>query len=247
MLLMVTPKLKAAQQRSRWLQAIVQRGIWLPIWPLDSVQFRRWIIQRLKASQLRADNAAIDILVERTEGNLVAAAQDIEKLALLATDGVVSASLMASAVADSARFNVFDLIDKALLGDASGAARCLQGLKSEGVEIPMILWSLTRELRHLSTIQQAVDNGQSPAKAFSDAGVWDKRKYRVQQGLDRFSAPQLQWLLRRASAIDKAVKGVRDSDAWGELLDLVLNLAGVQAINLTNQRLALSGSGAALS
>ena len=238
-LLIVTPKLKADQQKTKWLQAIIQQGAWVPVWPLEGAQFRHWISRRLKNSHLYADKDTIDILASRTEGNLLATAQEIEKLTLLAIDGKVSPSLMADAVGDNARFNVFDLVDKALCGDAQGAARCLQSLINEGVEMPIILWGLSREIRSLLTIKEMMDNGQASAKAFSSAGVWDKRKPLMQQAIDRLSRQQLNWLMRRASAVDKAIKGLHDIDARGALLDLTLNLAGVSVIDMNNQRLSL--------
>jgi DNA polymerase III subunit delta len=238
-LLIVTPKLNASQQQSKWLKTIIQQGIWIPIWSLDNAQFRRWVSQRLQQSGLSVDTSAINILVDRTEGNLLAAAQEIEKLTLLATDGVVSSSLMDSVIIDSARFNVFNLTDKALSSDAQGAARCLQGLKNEGVETTIILWGLTREVRNLLMIKQKMEDGQAFASAIGNAGIWDKRKPLIQQALSRLSRLQLEWLLRRANAIDKAIKGLRSSDVWSELLDLTLTLAGVPILSLKNQRLSL--------
>ena len=238
-LLIVTPKLKAAQQKSKWLQAIIQQGAWVPIWSLEGTQFRYWVSKRLENSHLYADKDTIDILVNRTEGNLLAAAQEIEKLTLLATDGKVSPSLMTDAVGNNARFNVFDLVDKALRGDAQGAAHCLHSLMNEVVEMSIILWGLSREMRSLVTIKEMMENGQTSAKAFSSAGIWDKRKPLIQQAIGRLSRQQLDWLMRCASAVDKAIKGLHDIDVRIALLDLTLNLAGVSAIDMNNQRLSL--------
>ena len=134
---------------------------------------------------------------------------------------------------------LFDLVDKALCGDASGAARCLKGLRDEGVEMAIILWGLTREIRNLLMIKQTMQDGWSFAKATDKAGVWVKHKQRVQQSLNRLSHLQLEHLLRCAHAIDKSIKGLRNSDPWCELLDLTLNLAGVMVMSPKNQRLFL--------
>ena len=233
-LLIVTPKLNANQQKAKWLQGIVKQGIWVPIWPLDKGQFRRWISRRLQQSKLGVDNSAIDTLVERTEGNLLAAAQEISKLTLLATDGRVSASLMDSVVTDSARFNVFDLVDKALCGDAQGAARCLQGLRNEGVETTIILWGLAREIRTLLNVKAAMEQGQSFGSAIGRMGIWNKRKQMTEQALRRLSLSQLTHLLKHASTIDKTIKGLSDHDIWVELLELTLNFSGVPVTDPAN-------------
>ncbi len=178
--------------------------------------------------------------MSRIEGNLLAAAQEIEKLTLLANDGFVSAELMSSVVADSARYDVFGLVDKALHGDARGAVKTLHGLRGEGTDATVILWALAREIRTLAQVSHAIAQGQNFDWAAKQAGLWDKRKPLIKNALRRFREPQLQVLLRKANAIDKAIKGMRKGDAWGELLDLTLNLAGTTSLSPAVQKLALT-------
>jgi len=239
-LLIITPKLDGSSQRAKWVKAIEKQGVWAPIWPVGPAQLPRWLGQRLQQAGLKSDSAAIDILAARTEGNLLAAAQEIEKLRLLAPDGWVSSELMASTVADSARFDVFGLIDKALMGDARSASHTLQGLKGEGTDGTVILWALAREIRTLINVRHATDQGQNFAWAAKNAGVWDKRKPLIQNALKRFQGRQLESLLRQANGIDQAIKGLRKTDPWNDLLDLVLRLSGVQSISQQNQRLSLN-------
>ena len=226
-------------QRSKWVKTIEKAGYWIPIWPINAAQLPRWLGQRLQAEGLKADSQALELLATRTEGNLLAADQEIKKLKLLSHDDWVSPELIANSVADSARYDVFGLIDKALYGDARAAIRNLNGLKSEGTEATVILWALAREIRTLLTICQSTASGQNFAWAAKNAGVWDKRQSLVQQALRRLHHRQLIVLLRQASGIDKAIKGIRKTDAWNELMDLTLNLAGAQSLSTSNQRLAL--------
>ncbi|HEV8078184.1 MAG TPA: DNA polymerase III subunit delta, partial [Marinobacter sp.] len=128
LLLIICGKLEKTALNSKWYKAVEAAGIHVAVWPVEPAQLPRWIGTRLKQAGLRADNSAIDLLASRIEGNLLAAAQEIEKLKLLSPDGNVSAELMASAVADSARYDVFGLTDKALAGDARGAIKSLHGL-----------------------------------------------------------------------------------------------------------------------
>lgn len=239
LLLLVAGKLDKSAQNSKWFKAIDSIGVQITVWPVGAAQLPRWIGQRLQQAGLRADSGAIELLAARVEGNLLAAAQEIEKLKLLAPGNLVSAELMASAVANSARYDVFGLVDKALHGDARGAVQTLHGLKAEGTDAIAVLWALTREVRSLVQIAQAVAQGKAFAWAAKQAGVWEKRQPLLQGALRRLKPAQLQQLLRKANGIDKAVKGMRNAEPWDELLDLTLNLAGVQSLHPANERLAL--------
>lgn len=239
LLLIVTPKLDGAAQKAKWFKAVEDAGVQVQIWPITPAQLPRWIGQRLQQAGLSTEPSAIELLVSRVEGNLLAAVQEIEKLKLLAPNNQVSYELMASVVADSARYDVFGLADKALHGDARGAVKTLQGLRSEGTEAINVLWALTRDLRSLVQISQAVTQGKHFEWAAKQAGVWDKRQPLVQGALRRLKPGQLQQLLRKANGIDKAIKGMRNAEPWDELLDLVLNLAGVMSLNPLNERLSL--------
>ncbi len=239
LLLIVTDKLDSAALKSKWCKAVEDTGIHLQIWPITPAQLPRWIGQRLQQAGLRADSSAIDLLASRVEGNLLAAAQEIEKLKLLADQGLVSHELMAAAVADSARYDVFGLTDKALHGDARGAVKTLHGLRAEGTDAISLLWALTRDIHQLNQIAQAQSQGKPFDQAARQAGVWDKRQPLMQTALRRLKPSQLQQLLRKARGIDSAIKGMRQADPWDELLELILNLAGVQSLTPANERLAL--------
>lgn len=239
LLLIVTGKLDGAAQKSKWLKAIEDNGIHIQVWPVTPSQLPRWIGVRLQQAGLHADGAAIDLLASRVEGNLLAAAQEIEKLALLTTDNTISAELMAAAVADSARYDIFGLTDRALHGDARAAVKTLHGLKTEGTEPITILWALTRDIRALVQISLATAQGKSFDNAARQAGIRDKRQPLVRAALQRLKPAQLQALLRKANGIDKAIKGMRNAEPWDELLDLLLNISGVNSLHPANDRLAL--------
>ena len=238
-LLLVGAKLDAAAQRAKWFKALEPLGAFVQIWPIGTQQLPRWLDQRLRAANLRAEPGAIDILASRIEGNLLAGAQEIEKLKLLADNGIISSELMSSSVADSARYDVFGLIDKALHGDARGAVKCLHGLRSEGTDATVVLWALARELRTLAQMAHLTALGKNFDMAAKQSGVWDKRKVLIKNALRRLREPQVQQLLRAANGVDKAIKGMRKASPWDELLDLTLNLAGTQSLSVPVQRLAL--------
>lgn len=229
-LLISLPKLDGSTQKSKWAKALIEgpNTQFLQIWPVDTNQLGQWIRQRMAQSGLTASQEAVEMIAVRVEGNLLAAAQEIEKLKLLAKDNHVDVDTVQAAVADSARFDVFGLIDAALNGEAAHALRMLEGLRGEGVEPPVILWALAREVRMLATIAQQYSQGMPLDKAFSSARppVWDKRRPLVSKALQRHSAQRWGKLLEDAQAIDAQIKGQAPGDAWSSLNMLTLSMCG---------------------
>lgn len=227
LLLLVLPRLDRAQLNSKWVKALDARGLLVQVWPVDAAEMPRWIHQRLRANRLEAEPEAIQLLAERVEGNLLAASQEIDKLKLLfsekSADRLITASVMNKAVANSARYDVFSLIDKALAEDAAGAVKTLQGLRAEGVEAPVVLWALAREVRTLLEVREQ----RQPLARLVPI---QKRQPLVQAAAARLKPAQLEQLLLRARAVDSAIKGSREMDPWGGLLELTLNLAGKRSI-----------------
>ncbi|WP_339490161.1 DNA polymerase III subunit delta [Pseudomonas sp. EL_65y_Pfl2_R95] len=229
-LLVSLPKLDGSTQKSKWAKALIEgpNTQFLQIWPIETNQLGQWIRQRMAQSGLTASQEAVEMIAVRVEGNLLAAAQEIEKLKLLATGNQVDVDTVQAAVADSARFDVFGLIDAALNGEAAHALRMLEGLRGEGVEPPVILWALAREIRMLATIAQQFSQGMPLDKAFSAARppVWDKRRPLVSKALQRHSAQRWAKLLEDAQAIDAQIKGQAPGDAWSSLNMLTLSMCG---------------------
>lgn len=239
LILVILPKIDKSAEKSKWMRALESSGVHSQVWPIKSEKMPRWIKQRLLQSGIDASKEAVEILSERVEGNLLAAVQEIEKLTLLAINGTVDATIMSSVVANSARYNLFEFIDKILLGDSQSAARSLRGLKNEGTDALPLLWAITRELRILVKASDEIVKGAQQDRALKSAGVWDKRIPIFRQALKRCSAPHLRMLLYQASAIDRAIKGMRKADIWEELTTLVLSLSGVQALKPHNVRLMI--------
>ena len=235
LLLISLPKLDGSAQKTKWGKALIEGGQcqFIQIWPVDAQQLPQWINQRLSQAGLSAQRDAVDLIAARVEGNLLAAAQEIEKLKLLAEGNQITVETVQAAVADSARFDVFGLVDAILNGEAGHALRMLEGLRGEGVEPPVILWALARELRLLAGLAQQFSQGVPLDKAFSQARppVWDKRRPLVSKALQRLSAQRWAMLLQDAQRIDAQIKGQAEGSPWTSLARLSLLMAG--------QRLAL--------
>lgn len=242
LLLVILPKLERSSQNSKWYKALGSLGVEIQVWPVTPNQLPRWIQHRLQQAGIQANQEAVQILSDRVEGNLLAAVQEIEKLKLLALDGHVDAKTMSAVVADSARYNLFEFVDKVLLGDAQAAARSLRGLHNEGTQPIPLLWALTRELRTLLKASEQISHGEHIDRALKNAGVWEKRLPIFRKALQRCKPAHLRMLLHQAGAIDRGIKGMRNTDIWDELTTLTLSLAGNQPLQPTNIKIMLETS-----
>lgn len=229
LLLIIAGKIDTKSQQTKWYKTVEKAGVALPIWPLALPQLPAWINQRMKACNLRPTRDAAQLLAERVEGNLLACAQEIDKLFLIHGAAEISAEMVADAVANSARFDLFGLVDSALAGNGERVARMLNGLRAEGVEPVLVLWALAREIRTLATMAFEVQHGMSREQVMRNQRVWEKRKPLVQKGL-RKSPRQWRYLLQRAGQIDRMIKGQAAGNVWDELLQLGLMMAGIRLV-----------------
>lgn len=228
-LLVSAARLDRKQQQSRWFKALDKLGLFVPVWPVDHQRLGFWMRDRAARHGLQLDMDAARLLGERTEGNLLAADQELQKLALSMPPGTrLTAEAIASGVEDSARYDVFTLTDACLRGERERAVRIIQGLHGEGVEAPVVLWALTRELRTLLSLRQHLDQGQSLEHACKAQRpmIPDKRRPSYQQALGRLPHQRLHKLLLFAQRVDLAIKGALQLPVWSALNDLALTLAG---------------------
>lgn len=228
-LLISMGKLEAKQQKTAWFKALDKHGLFVPVWPVDVSRLGYWVRDRANVHGLQLDLEAARLLGERTEGNLLAADQELQKLALLNPPGArLNVESIAQGVADSSRFDVFNLADACLNGDPTRASRIVAGLKSEGIEAPIVLWALSRELRTLLSLHQHLDQGQSFEHAckVQKPMIFDKRRPAYQKALQRLPMKRLHKLLLMAQRLDLAIKGAVMVPLWPGLHDLALTMAG---------------------
>ncbi len=239
LLLVIFPKLDRNATNSKWFRTLDNHGATIQVWPVTVAQMPAWISKRLQLAGVKANKQAIDILADRVEGNLLAARQEIEKLKLLAEDGVIDATTMSTVVADSARYSVFDLVDRILAGDSEAAARTLRGLRNEGAEASVVLWALARELRIMAKASEQIANGAHTDWVLKNLGVWDKQKPLLRKALQRLKPAQLTMLLRQAAGVDRAIKGMSQAPPWQELTTMALGMSGANPVHPQNLRLGL--------
>jgi DNA polymerase-3 subunit delta len=219
-LLITAGKIDSAAQKSQWFQAIDQLGSVVQVWPLQGQDLLHWLQRRAEQKSMRLEMEAAKALAARIEGNLLAAAQEVEKLYILYGATGISKVMIENAVADSARFDVFKLAEALLSGKLNRAVKILTGLKAEGVAAPVVLWALSREARILLDIQFELKQGQQQEALFKRHQIWDKRKQVVTDALHRLSTKRIQSLLISSAKTDRQIKGQLAGDSWDGLFDL---------------------------
>jgi DNA polymerase-3 subunit delta len=229
-LLITAGKLDWNTQKSRWFAALDGAGAVVAAAPVDPRQLPGWIERRLRERGLNPVPEAVTLLAERVEGNLLAAAQEIEMLALLVDDREVTAQAVLAAVGDSSRYSIYDFVDAALLGQPERVARILGGLRGEGVEPVLVNWALHQEVRRLAALAFARSQGQPPEAALADQKVWEKRKPLLRQVLRRLTLVDCRRLLRACAQTDRTIKGAETGSPWDALLANGLRLAGLELL-----------------
>jgi len=228
--LMLTGKLDRDQSNAAWVKAFEAAGAWLPIWPVEVAALPQWLRARAAAAGVELDDTAVQFIVDRTEGNLLAAQQELEKLKLTSPDGKVDLATVQASLGDSARFDVFQLGDAALAGDVTRALRILAGLRSEGVEPVPVLWSLAREIHNTW--------GTTQNQGFS-ARSWQRQSPALDIARRRAARLPYARLAARLSRADRMIKGqFKPGNAWDEMALLIVEFSGRRTLPLTGNRAA---------
>jgi DNA polymerase-3 subunit delta len=212
LVLISAPRLDRDAQNASWVKAIETAGAWIQIWPVDDQHLVAWLQGRCRRLRLRADDEALEILAERTEGNLLAAHQELEKLRLLFPETPLTAANVLASVADSARYEVAQLGEAALAGETARALHVLAGLRAEGVEPTLVLWAINKAVHDLWKAQAAPAGGTPPR-------TWQRpaQAAALAQGLRRARSVPFGRVTLRAERADRMIKGRLAGDAWDEL------------------------------
>jgi DNA polymerase-3 subunit delta len=225
------PELDSAGSRSKWATALARAAVWVDLRPPRREQLPSWLRDRLRKLRLTADDEALDLLASRVEGNLLAAKQEIDKLALLAGGTAISAESVRDAVADGARFDVFQLGDAALVRDVGRTMRVLHGLRREGEPEALVLWCLVRDVLSLADIVMRVEDGCDLERALADARIWRNRQEAFRRAVRGRTRRDAARLLRSAARADQIVKGAWPGDPWGALVEVALELSGARPLH----------------
>jgi len=226
LLLITSTKLDRGGKSSAWFKAIDKAGVTIEVYPVAAKDLPRWLTARFKQHGMKADSAALELISERVEGNLLAAAQEVERLALLHPGAVLSPDDVLAAVSDSSRYSINDLASAALAGDAARSVRIVRGLKEEAIAPVLVLWALSSEIRSAARAAEAIAERVPEDKALKAAGVWSSRVAPLKVALKRHSVASWLHMLHQTAEIDRMVKGQEPGDVWDAFTALSACLAG---------------------
>jgi DNA polymerase-3 subunit delta len=224
--LVTLPRLDRAAQSSAWFSALDRAGVVVAVQPLERGELPQWIAARLARQNQRASADTLQFLADATEGNLLAATQEVEKLGLLLPEGELDPDAVTHAIADVARFDIFQLSEAWLAGDTTRALRILVVLEAQGEAVPLLTWQLGEDLHALSSVLAATATGTPLAAAVRDVRVWGKRQVALEHAARRVAPATVASLLQRLARLDALAKGIGVGSVWDEVADMVLAFAG---------------------
>jgi DNA polymerase-3 subunit delta len=226
--IIVLPALEREAKNSAWFNALQDNSTLIELKEISPNQLPQWLKSRLAAQNQTTDEASFAFIAHQVEGNLLAAHQEIQKLALLYPAGEISSEAVRESVLNVSRYDAFQLSEAVLAGDAARTTRILQGLQDEGEQAVAVMNPLMWVLRPLVRIKQAEARGENLMNAMTNARIYGDRQQLVKRALARLSLRQLEAALQKLCDIDKTAKGVMQGDAWLEISRLCFGLARVR-------------------
>ncbi len=231
-LIISSDKIDKGTQNNKWVKAIDKAGLMIQVWPIGPAQLPGWIQARMQNRQKKITHDAARLIAERVEGNLLAAQQEIEKLLLLIEKDRIDIEDIMGAVADSSRYNVFDMLENAFLGNIDRTLLMLNGLKNEGTEPLLLFGALMWEYRRLCSIAYEYEAGTQLENIFRSYRIWDQKKRPITSVLKRHTSKSLDRLLNYCAVIDKTLKSGQRDRAWDQFSTLLLAIAGINTDKL---------------
>ncbi|EAT11419.1 DNA polymerase III subunit delta [Bermanella marisrubri] len=224
------PRLDKKQQNSKWFKALDKAGAFIAHWPIERQQLPGWIANRMRQHGMKADREALALLADRTDGNLLAAAQEVEKLTLVGKNEITIEDIEAS-VGEASRFDVFALSEAALKGDKKRCLHVLQVLQGEGLNVLQPLAIFANDVRQLLSMQQLIQSGLSDDKALQQLKVfWPKKQQQLKAATRRLRTQDIEECLQLCNQIDMACKNLLQDDPWRLLSQAALKLCGLNVI-----------------
>ena len=220
-ILITSGRIDATSQKTKWFTNLEKQVVFVPFWPVTREQLPQWLRKRATSINIQVAPEAIEYLADRVDGNLLAARQELEKLALIYPETPITLDHVTGAISDSGRWDINDLSTAIMLGKPKRTMRIFNGLHSEGVEPTLLLWRLTADLRQLSTIKHQLERGLPTSQVYRSQQVWDSKKGAVEAALSRIQLSELHSMLLRASHIDRMIKGQESGDIWAEFQAII--------------------------
>jgi DNA polymerase-3 subunit delta len=224
-LLVSCEKWDAGSRKSKWASKLEKAGQRLDIWPIKAQELPGWLEQRMRQHGMQPEPDVLRILADRLEGNLLAARQEIDRLALIKGAGVVTVDDVMKVVADSSRFDAFTLAEHMLSGNLRDGLRVAAGLKRMDTPIPLLLGALLKELKTTEAFRLAMRAGEQETLVFRRLNIWYNRQSIVRAAARRLHTRKLYEAFKLLALMDRQSKGRAAGDAWQSLDSLLVQLS----------------------
>jgi len=224
-LLVSCEKWDTGSRKSKWAAKLEKAGQRVDIWPITARDLPRWLEQRMRQHGMQPEPEVVRILADRLEGNLLAARQEIDRLALIRGAGKITVDDVLKVVADSSRFDAFALAEHMLSGNLRDGLRVAAGLKRMDTPLPMLLGALLRELKITEAFRLAMRGGEHETTVFRRLNVWQNRQNTVRMAARRLDTRKLYEAFKLLSLIDRQSKGRAAGDPWQSIDALLLELS----------------------
>jgi len=228
MLVIHGAKVDKGVTNSKWFKTLDKQGIYVPCYPLEGDRLRQWITEQMQSIGIQPNPQLANLFTDFFEGNLLAAKQELQKLLLLYPDGQVDVSQLDKILVEQSRFNVFQLADVLLAGDANKTVKLLNRLEAEGIEPNIVLWALVREWQNLTTLNTAMQQNQPLDKIWGQLRIWQNKKGLYNSALRRLNQQQLSAIQQKLSQLDKGLKQSAIARPYIELCHLCLMFMPMQ-------------------
>lgn len=226
MLLLVScEKWDRSSRTSKWAGRLAKAGQQIDIWPIKAQELPAWLEQRMQQHGMQPEPEVLRLLADRLEGNLLAARQEIDRLALIKGAGVITVSDVMEVVADSSRFDAFILAEHMLTGNLREGLRVVAGLKRMDTPLPLLLGALVRELKMVEAYRLAMRGGEQETMVFRRLNIWQNRQHNVRMAARRLGTLKLFNAFKMLALIDRQSKGRAAGDPWQSVDSLMIQLA----------------------
>lgn len=223
-LLITSSRIAPSTLNAKWFGTLEKHSLHVTVWPISAQELPHWVTRRLQKCGFRATRGAVKALCENVEGNLLAASQEVEKLALLFPPGDIDETQVLQSVADSSHYSVFDLASEVLKGQSQHALHILHTLQGEGVAASIVLWTLARDIRVLGKLKRR--QGE-PSAILKKAGIPKMRWGQYESCSSRIQPARLMRAHRYCRQTDEAIKGLGADHPWLLIQNACLLLCNV--------------------
>ena len=224
-------KIEAGVQKTKWFKTLSSKGLFIPLYNIEGDHFIRWINQRCQQADIALEPDGSQLLASFYSGNLLAAAQEIEKLAISYPKQKIGTGYLQSVILNQSRFNVFTLVDELLAGNLEQAVRILVSLQQEGIEPNIVNWALIREVLQLVEMKALMHSGMAVSAVLQQFKVWSSRQSLISSALSRLSMAQLDIMVKDLNTLDSKLKSFSGSQPYADLCHVCLSFGFAEQLS----------------